>query len=166
MVLGGVFLPEIKMYRRRDALEYARRWALERNPAYYDFSEIGGDCTSFVSQCLYAGSGVMNYAPDGWYYRSINDRSPSWTGVEFLYDFLISNRTRGPFATETNRRGIMEGDVIQLGNEERFYHSLLVTGIGGGRIYVSAHSFDARNRPLDTYDARRKRYLHIEGVYV
>ena len=159
-------MPVIKLYDRRSALEYARRWALERNPAYYDFSEIGGDCTNFVSQCLYAGSGVMNYAPDGWYYKSADDRSPSWTGVEFLYDFLVSNRVRGPFAEETDKNGITLGDVIQLGNAERYYHSLLVTGLEDGRIFISAHSFDVRNRPLDTYAAQRKRYLHIRGVYV
>ena len=43
-----------KGYNRQSAVEYARRWALGRNPAYYDFEGIGGDCTSFVSQCLYS----------------------------------------------------------------------------------------------------------------
>ena len=36
-------------------IEYARRWAFSTNPAYYNFENIGGDCTNFVSQCLYAG---------------------------------------------------------------------------------------------------------------
>ena len=35
-------------------VNYARKWAFSRNPAYYDFENIGGDCTNFVSQCLYA----------------------------------------------------------------------------------------------------------------
>ena len=83
-------MPFIIEYNRRRAISYANRWALSRNPAYYDFSEIGGDCTNFVSQCLYAGSRVMNYTPEtGWYYISVNERSPSWTGVEFLYQFLV-----------------------------------------------------------------------------
>ena len=47
-------------YDRRRAVEYALRWALSRNPEYYDFEDIGGDCTNFVSQCLFAGCGVMN----------------------------------------------------------------------------------------------------------
>ena len=77
-------------YDRGAAVDYARRWALSRNPAFYDFSDIGGDCTNFVSQCIYAGAGVMNYTKDtGWYYISSSDRTPSWTGVEYLYDFLI-----------------------------------------------------------------------------
>jgi len=158
-------LPEIKAYNREKAVQYARKWAYDRNPAYYDFSAIGGDCTNYISQCLYAGSGVMNFAPEtGWYYRSVNDRSPSWTGVEFLYNFLISNRTRGPFAEETDNMRL--GDVIQLGNEERFYHSLLVTGIRDGQIYVAAHTFNAYMRPLASYTFEKIRYLHIAGVYV
>lgn len=159
-------MPEIMLYDRMRAVEYARIWAFNRNPAYYDFSDIGGDCTNFISQCLYAGSGVMNYAPNGWFYRSSEDRSPSWTGVEFLYDFLTENRTLGPFAASEGPAEMQPGDVIQLGNRERFYHSLLVTSVQGGRIYIAAHSFDAFMRPLDTYDALRKRYLHIGGVFV
>ena len=56
-------------YDRKAAVEYARKWAYGRNPAYYDFSRLGGDCTNFASQCVYAGSDVMNYTPVlGWYY--------------------------------------------------------------------------------------------------
>lgn len=53
----------------------------------------GGDCTSFASQCIYAGSKVMNYNKNnGWYYNSGNDKSSSWSGVEFLYNFLTTNK--------------------------------------------------------------------------
>ncbi len=159
-------MPERKAYNRSLAAAYAQRWSFERNPAYFDFSAIGGDCTNFISQCLYAGSGVMNYAPDGWYYRSASDRSPAWTSVEFLERFLTTNRTRGPFARLASPADIEIGDVIQLGDSERFYHSLLVTRISMGRIFIAAHSFDAYMRPLDTYSAYRRRYLHIEGVYL
>ena len=148
-------------------MRYAEKWAYGRNPAYYDFSAIGGDCTNFISQCLYAGSGTMNYTPEiGWYYRNINDRSPSWTGVSFLYTFLKNNQEKGPFAVEGARGDMELGDVIQLGDGERFYHSLLVTGIEGDGIFVAAHSFNAYMRPLASYTFAEARYLHIEGVYV
>ena len=56
-------------YDRGAAVRYAKRWAYGRNPAFYDYERIGGDCTNFASQCVYAGSGVMNYTRDlGWYY--------------------------------------------------------------------------------------------------
>ena len=50
-------------YDRFRAVAYALRWALSRNPRYFDFEDIGGDCTNYVSQCMCAGGGVMNYAP-------------------------------------------------------------------------------------------------------
>ena len=48
-------------YNRSAAVEYAHQWAFGRNPEFYDFSQIGGDCTNFASQCLYAGGGVDVY---------------------------------------------------------------------------------------------------------
>ena len=76
-------------YNRRAAVAYAHKWAFSRNPAFYDFSEIGGDCTNFASQCLYAGTGIMNFTPEfGWYYIDATDRAPAWTGVQYLWDFI------------------------------------------------------------------------------
>ena len=78
-------------YNRNEAVEYAEKWAYRRNPRYYNFNELGGDCTSFASQCIYAGSKIMNYKKYiGWYYNNLNNRAPSWSGVEFLHDFLIN----------------------------------------------------------------------------
>ena len=70
------------MYDVQKATLYAKTWALSRNPQFYNFDKLGGDCTNFVSQCIYAGCGVMNFTKDiGWYYKSLNDRSASWCGV-------------------------------------------------------------------------------------
>ena len=102
-------------YDRDKAVSYARQWAFGRNPAYTDFDLLGGDCTNFVSQCLYAGGGVMNYTRDtGWYYKSINDRAAAWTGVEHLHRFLTTNKGSGPYGTELPLKYAREGDVIQL----------------------------------------------------
>jgi hypothetical protein len=32
-------------YNRIAAVDYAHEWAFRRNPAYADFSEMGGDCS-------------------------------------------------------------------------------------------------------------------------
>ena len=93
-----------KIYDRLAAVYYATKWALSRNPKYYNFDAVGGDCTSFISQCLYAGSKVMNYTPTkGWYYRSGYDKSPSWSGVEFLHNFLVYNKGVGPHGKEVSQ---------------------------------------------------------------
>ena len=79
----------LEAYDRNAAVRYARRWAYGRNPAFYDYEHIGGDCTNFASQCVYAGSGVMNYTKDlGWYYIDANNKAPAWTGVEYFYNFM------------------------------------------------------------------------------
>ncbi|MBR4295385.1 MAG: amidase domain-containing protein [Clostridia bacterium] len=158
----------VKPFDRDRAVEYAQRWALDRNPLFTDFTGQGGNCTNFVSQSILAGSCVMNFTPTfGWYFISSTDRSPSWTGVEFFYDFMINNEGVGPFAREIPRRQIRPGDVIQLANEDNdFYHTLIVTQVIGAMILVSAQSDDALNRRLSTYDYSYARYLRIEGVRV
>lgn len=151
-------------YDRDKAAEYAKKWAYERNPKYYDFGNIGGDCTNFVSQCIYAGIGVMNYTKDfGWYYRSVSDRSPSWTSAQYLNRFLLTNDSVGPYGTLSNSYNMETGDIIQFENENgRIYHSLIVT-TSEPRILVATHSFNAYNRPLSTYNYYKAYFIHIEG---
>ena len=164
-----------KAYNRNRAVEYARRWAFSRNPLFYNFTGIGGDCTNFVSQALLAGSCVMNYTPDfGWYYRSAADRAPAWTGVEYFWDYMTESPTfaaaggdTGPFGREVDAAGLMIGDVVQLSNAEGdFYHTLLVTDFEGSTPLVAAHSIDSLDRPLSDYNYAGVRYLHIIGVRV
>ncbi len=160
-------------YRRQDAVDYAHVWAYSRNPAYYDFSDIGGDCTNFASQCILAGTGVMNDEPIfGWYYISSEDRTPSWTGVEFLHDFLVREiASPGPAATVSqDLRLAAPGDIIQLRIDgDVFQHSPVVVSTDGsgdpGHILMAAHSADSDNRPLNTFDYVELRLLHITGYY-
>ncbi|MBQ7117257.1 MAG: amidase domain-containing protein [Clostridia bacterium] len=152
-------------YDRQAAINYAREWAFERNPRFYDFSDIGGDCTNFVSQCLYAGSGVMNFTPVyGWYYLSSSNRTASWTGVEYLYNFLVSNEGVGPFGREIGEREAEIGDVVQLGKYDGdFYHTIIITALYP-EILVASHSNDAFGRPLSSYEYDVARFIHIDGV--
>ena len=155
-----------KEFNRDRALEYARRWALSRNPLYYDYTGIGGNCTNFVSQCVYAGSCTMNYTPVyGWYYLSAGERTASWTGVEYFYNFMTGNAGVGPFAREITQEEVAPADVIQLGRVEGgYYHTLLATAVTEGDILVAAQSNDALDRPLSSYDYDYARFLRIDGV--
>lgn len=152
-------------YNRAAAVAYARRWALSRNPAYYDFEDLGGDCTNFASQCLYAGAGVMNYTPDtGWYYISVNDRAAAWTGVEYLYTFLTNNRSVGPYGHRVPQQQIQPGDLVQLGRRDgSFYHTPVILSVRP-QILVAAHTYDALDRPLSSYNYDQVRFIHIDGV--
>ena len=164
-------MPNIIPYDRASAVEYARKWAYFRNPKYFNFENIGGDCTNFASQCLFAGSGVMNYTPVyGWFYRSASDRTPSWTGVQFFYNFLISNNGTGPFGIDAPINMVEPGDFVQFATvRPDFHHTPVIVYIDGtpspDSIYVAAHSNDADMRPLSSYGPFRKlRFIHIEGV--
>ena len=125
-------MPIALPYNREAAVRYADRWALSRNPRFLDFARIGGDCTNFASQCIYEGCKIMNYSNNGWYYRSSNDKSPSWSSVEFLYKFLIKNKSYGPRGKEVSISEIKPGDIAQLSfNGNTFGHSLFIIDING-----------------------------------
>lgn len=160
-------------YVRERAVEYALRWALSRNPLFVDFAGVGGDCTNFVSQCVLAGACVMNETPDfGWYYYSSVNRAPAWSGVDYFYDFMTGNEAFarengavGPYGVEVPTQRVMLGDVVQLADRQgRYYHTLIVTGFEGDDFLVCAHTDDARNRPLSTYNYATARFLQVSGV--
>lgn len=160
-------------YNRVKAVAYADKWAYGRNPQYYDFSNLGGNCTNFASQCIYAGARVMNYTPTyGWYYKSLNNRAPAWTGVNELFRFLVTNKGAGPQAIQTQDLHMAQnGDIIQLKfkSNDDFAHSPVVVDSGNGTIesiLLAANSYDCNCRPLSTYNFVEYRLLHIVNVGV
>ena len=154
------------MYNRVKVYEYAKKWAYGRNPKYYNYDSIGGDCTNFASQCIFAGYGQMNYNKvNGWYYINGNDKSPSWTGVEFLYKFLISNKGIGPKGINVDINKLEIGDVIQLSfNRINYTHSVIViqNGTNLNNTFIAAHTYDTFGKSLaEYYGVQEYRYIHI-----
>ena len=166
-------MPDIIPYDRAAAVRYAHRWAYGRNPRYYDFEEIGGDCTNFASQCLFAGAGVMNFDEIyGWYYLDPERRAPAWTGVPFFFDFITRGAaTPGPFGLRVSQEMLEPGDFVQLRafNAPAFTHTAVVVRVGRrpnlSNVLVAAHSSDTDYKPLRTYSFSAIRFLHILGVY-
>lgn len=158
-----------RIYDRISAINYAKKWALSRNPRYYNFDTVGGDCTSFVSQCLFAGSKKMNYNyENGWYYNNGYDKSPSWSNVEFLYKFLINNKLYGPHGEEISQYKIEPGDIVQISFDGKtFKHSMFIIDITGtslNNIYVASHTYDALNKKVGEYDFFKIRFIHIKNI--
>lgn len=167
-------------YQPLNAISYAHKWANARNPKYYNFDKIGGDCTNFISQCIYAGCRVMNYKPEvGWYYNSVNSRSAAWSSVEYLYKFLTNNKGAGPYGHEAPLEEASPGDIIQLSFDgRRFSHSLFIVDITSDNaagmtarkkpeaktILIATHSFDADNRALNTYTYNKDRLIKLDGA--
>ena len=152
-------------YDRAAAVRYAHAWALLRNPRYPDFTAMGGDCANFISQCLSAGGAPMNYTRDiGWYYRSMTDRAPAWSGVMFLHRFLTRTQDAGIFARRVERADMLQGgDVIFLSSGGRIYHSLMVLAASSDPP-IAAHTVDSLMRPLSSYENAQRIFLRIEGV--
>ena len=109
----------------------------------------------------------MNH-PD-WFYYNINQRSPSWSGTEFLYRFLTENKGVGPFGEETSIEKISPADIIQLKKEkETFSHTMVVVKTGNpsalNNVLVAAHTYDTDYKPLATYEWTGIRFIHISDV--
>lgn len=163
---------QVAPYDRERALEYANYWAFRRNPDFYAFDDIGGDCTNFVSQCMYYANGVMNFTPDtGWYYVNLNDRAPAWTSVVYLYRFLTTNQGPGPFGREVPLEAVEIGDIVQFVLEKPDYsHTVIVTSVPTEgavtpeNILVASHDYNANCRQMATYSYRQVRAIHIDGV--
>lgn len=159
----------MKTYNRIEVLNYAKEWAYKRNPKYYNFDPVGGDCTSFASQCIYAGANIMNYSTNGWYYKNGNDKSASWSGVEYLHKFLVNNKQKGPYGRDAKIEELEKGDIIQLSFDGlTFGHTLVITDIkiinGRKHILIASHTDDSYNRELLTYRYKKARGIKIEGV--
>ena len=108
----------------------------------------------------------MNYTPTyGWYYVSLDDRSASWTGVEYFFNFIVENRGVGPYGRQVGMDELEIADVIQLGRmDSGYYHTLLVVGFEGEDPLVAAQTDDAYARPLSTYTYDYSRFIKILGV--
>ena len=156
------------MYDRDKAVAYAHKWAYGRNPAYADFSAMGGDCTNFLSQCLHAGGLPMVYRPvTGWCYASLSYRSPAWTGVQPFYDFMTGRQKNPPYARDAVLADMQPGDVIQLSFDggNRFSHGFFVVEVGSplseNTILGATHTENSDNRPLSHWIGAVYRCLHI-----
>ena len=85
------------MYNREAALEYAKEWAFSRNPQFYDFENIGGDCTNFASQVLLAGGASVAEVADRVGYDtdySFRRAFQRYTGVK-AQDFTAADAQSG-----------------------------------------------------------------------
>ena len=105
----------------------------------------------------------------GWYYYSLHDRAPAWSGVEAFYRFLTTPHKTGPTAVEIELEQAEPGDVVQLVTAgARFHHAAVIVETSPfptlENTLVACHSFDSDFRALSTYNIRKLRFLHITAV--
>ena len=156
------------MYNREKAVAYAHRWAYGFNPAYGNFTDMGGDCTNFLSQCLHAGGLPMNYRPvTGWFYNSLSSRAPAWTGVQPFFNFMTGLQGGRPYAAVVSLEEIEPGDVLQISFDGgvRFSHGFFVVEVGSplseATMLGATHTENSDYRPLSHWQGAVYRCLHI-----
>ncbi|MBC8630936.1 amidase domain-containing protein [[Eubacterium] tenue] len=172
-------MKELKEYNREAAAEYARTWALYRNPKYKDYDSWGGDCTNYISQCIHAGNIPFdNQGKDvmgKWYWYSDSSRTPSWTAADAFGRYIIKNNSEltqnyGIYAEVVDYNQLEIGDLIQLVYQGRAYHTMIVTQvILDDRNYllyylICQHTEDLLDYPLSEKIGERK-YIKIFGYY-
>lgn len=144
--------------------------------------------SDFVSHAILAGRANIYYNSNpstGWYYKALNNRSYSWSGVPNLRNFLISNAPVGPFGSEINYTTYSNinlipyefGDVIQFYKGEGYNnwrHSGIVTQFykipsSGkyGALYcarVARGIFEYDKKAESKYEGQPKRIIKLNGT--
>lgn len=153
-------------YDRIKAVQYADAYWNSYNPAYVDFSLMGGDCTNYVSQCLRAGN-----APDDvsgqqgsqwWYNVATHQYTPSWTSVNALYSYLLFNTLGGPRGVVTTEPMLIaRGDLVQTDFQQdgTWDHAAIVTEVwyeDTAYIYVNAHTTNRYRYYVGNYPGAKR----------
>jgi hypothetical protein len=122
------------------ACTYAETFALTPNPKYKSFDNIGGDCTNFISQILFAGGLKQN--------NTWKPYTMPWIRVNDLYLYLTRNKLAIKLPSDTQ---LSKGCIIQFYTPEigRYFHNGFITYELENNDYLyCCHSYNKLNYPL------------------
>lgn len=163
---------------------YGTSWPITW-PLKYRNEGASGDCTNFVSQAIFEGtgytSGDANYFypvpnDNNWYYKfsPTAQGSVTWVRVGWLYSFLLNTNTskRGPYGTATgiscSSTSVSPGDPIFMKSGSSWAHAVIVYSIDSPclnpySIRVNSHNAYKRNEPLPTWGGFSWYGVKIQG---
>ncbi len=172
-------------YNYKKAVAYSYKWAgkneIVRNSEYSDFSQFGGNCQNYVSQCLHESGIPMDYTGNAdqqwkWYSDYVNEygtawgRSTSWSGTEYFYNYCKNNTGSGLVAVSTAViYAAKPGDIMQYVVDDWASHSVIVSDIiyddDGNiiEILINSNTTDHVDYPLTAYGYTDIRLIHIVG---
>ncbi|MBQ8892821.1 MAG: amidase domain-containing protein [Clostridia bacterium] len=160
-------------YDRQAAAEYAQAYCISRNSAWADYSEKGGNCQNYVSQCLLAGGIPMDYTdPAQWNSETGGSeiRSPSWAWVQGFAAYAAENTGYGLSAeVDVPYYSGNIGDVLQMGLEENCHHSTVIVGLvqdeqGKTVDYLlNSNTANLQNFPASAYPYPYRSLIRIYG---
>ncbi len=125
-------------YNAASAANYAIKWWNSFNMEWYNWEAEGyGDCTNFVSQCLYTGG--MSMTPD-WYWISRDNYNDSWTTPHKLAVYLANQGYK--FVLFPTVSDISMGDVLfyDWDQDGTFDHAAICVNDSGDSRYICCHS--------------------------
>lgn len=167
--------PAGSRFDRKGAVAYANKYAglalstdHRYNPAYRDYTNVGGDCTNFISQVLADQEGGK--LPTDWTWRysqsktGLGSGSAAWVQASSLANYLLYNGharlvARGTFSDLVRAttqhpfgaiRELEEGDVIAYEEKGRIEHLAVIVGRDSrGYLLVNSHTADRYRVPWD-----------------
>ena len=114
----NIYSKILTTYSRSAAKNYAHTYVYNPNTNYTNYTNSGGDCTNFVSQCLKAGGWTTN--------GSWSTSTQSWRVADKLKDYLLSSGRIVPASYPLSSLEV--GDIVQeIESTGRAYHSMIVT---------------------------------------
>lgn len=153
----------LSSYSGEDAAAYAKKYADGNNSTYPHYAT--GDCTNFVSQCIYAGgikmdgsnnkSGTYDSTTD-WYCIYINSFlgfrqyavTTSWIRVADFNTYMSSLATKSTKTTISSLISACEvGDPVLLADKTTGtpYHAIIISGKDSSTAYYSGHTTSRNN---------------------
>jgi hypothetical protein len=167
------------VYSRENAVNYALKYGTSPNPAYNYFNvygQDGGNCTNFVSQCLFNGGIPMDFKSKvpWWYKRNgISDStsdtwSISWSSAHSLYWCLLKRSELGLSGLKgekvTDMTMLDLGDIIFYENMSgRINHSAIITDFYDNIPLISQHTYEAVNIAPFKHNKSRMHFLKISS---
>ena len=149
-------------YSGEDAADYAKKYADGKNSIYPYYA--AGDCTNFVSQCIYAGGFDMNGSNNKsgtydstteWYCIYINSIlgfrqyaiTTSWMRVADFNEYMSSYAIKSTKTTISSLISACEvGDPVLIADKTTGtpYHAIIISEKDSSTAYYSGHT-TARN---------------------
>ena len=167
-----------KAFDRNKAVAYANQYYHSRNPIWYNFTDEGGNCQNYASQCLLEGGIPLDYfGEEQWkcyvedpnYEPEINEeetatgRTRSWVNVGYFYNYAKWNEGKGMAAdANVNLYYAQPGDIIIVGNNG-LSHTVIVSKVVDGHILVNSNSIDMKDYPVEAYTYTTVMLIKILG---
>lgn len=158
-------------YDRAAAYDYLMAYCDERNPAWYAYDDVGGNCMNFGSQVLLAGGIPEDEKGDEeWYWDGQNDLDLSWINVGHFYDYCRKNEGFGLVAdTEAGYYTGEVGDVVIVGFAGDHRHTTVISHVvkdeSGDTVdyLISCNTTNYRDFPASAYYYTFHRLVKIYG---